>query len=96
MSILNIWGDDPYPINPLREKWTAEYPKYDCKTDGYKCMFCGDCTNGDYWKCPEEDLDIYQKYLDELDAWKDRHPNWCKELTEYWNTVSLESLIEKE
>jgi hypothetical protein len=29
-------------------------------------MWCGRCPLGDNWKCPEEDKEVYEKYLKEL------------------------------
>lgn len=51
------------PKNPLAEKWDFLYPP--CAYQGYICMFCGDCRLGDYWKCPEEDIEIYEQYSKE-------------------------------
>lgn len=56
------------PKNPLVEKWDSLYPP--CEHEGYNCMFCRDCRFGDYWKCPEEDREVYEQ--------------WAKEYNEYF------------
>jgi hypothetical protein len=80
MSKLDIYPDDPMPQNPLKEKWKEKYPpipmpQYSQVCDGYSCMWCGRCPQGDNWKCPEEDLEEYQKYENALNSWYERHPN---------------------
>lgn len=59
------------PKNPLMDKWLKLYPpkpmaQYSQVCDGYSCMWCGRCPHGDNWKCPEEDKEVYEKYLEEL------------------------------
>lgn len=56
-----------FPKNPLKEKWNKLYPptpmsQYSQVCDGYSCMWCGRCPKGDYWKVPEEDKEIWDKY----------------------------------
>ena len=66
------------PVNPLKEKWDKLYPptpkpQYSQVCDGYSCMWCGRCPNGDYWKVPEEDKDIYDKWYKEYTDYCDSH-----------------------
>ena len=68
---------DP-PKNPLKEKWDKLYPpipkpEYSEVCDGYSCIGCSRCPNGDYWKVPEEDKDIYEQYRKEFDNYCDNH-----------------------
>ena len=68
---------DP-PKNPLKEKWDKLYPPtpmpyYSQVCDGYSCMWCGRCPSGDYWKVPEEDKDIYDKWYKEYNDYCDSH-----------------------
>lgn len=55
------------PENPLKEKWAKLYPpipkpEYSQVCDGYSCMWCGRCPNGDNWKVPEEDREVWEEY----------------------------------
>lgn len=55
------------PTNPLKEKWTKLYPpipkpEFSQVCDGYSCMWCGRCPNGDYWEVPEEDKEVWEQY----------------------------------
>lgn len=60
-KILNEDGTEySPPPNPLAEKWKKLYPS--CGSGGYKCMYCGKCPYGEYWKVPEEDRDEYAAY----------------------------------
>ena len=66
------------PENPLKEKWKEKYPKIPDTLasqvcDGYSCMWCGRCPDGDYWKVPEEDKEAYDKYKAEYDKYIDSH-----------------------
>ena len=63
---------DP-PKNPLKEKWDGLFPG--CESTGYKCMFCGECPHGDYWKVPDEDKDIYDAYLQTVQQYNAEHGN---------------------
>ena len=73
-KIINEDGTDyDPPKNPLSEKWNRLYPG--CKTDGYKCMFCGDCPYGEYWKVPEEDRDVFITYLQAFNQYNIEHGN---------------------
>lgn len=72
--MLNIVGLDTIPQNPLEEKWSKLYPpvprpEFSQVCDGYSCMWCGRCPNGDSWVCPPEDKEVYEKYRKELDDW---------------------------
>lgn len=75
-ELLNDDGTvfDP-PVNPLKEKWDKLYPptKDGQPCWGHRCMFCHRCPMGDYWKCPDEDRDIYDKYLEEYWAYMRAH-----------------------
>lgn len=56
-----------YPQNPLKEKWDKLYPpipmpQYSQVCDGYSCMWCGRCPEGEYWEVPEEDKEIWEQY----------------------------------
>ena len=58
------------PVNPLEEKWSKLYPpipmpQYSQVCDGYSCMWCGRCPQGERWECPEEDKEVYEKYRNE-------------------------------
>lgn len=60
-----------FPKNPLAEKWNRLYPptpkpEYSQVCDGYSCMCCGRCPKGSYWKVPEEDKEIWDKYQKEI------------------------------
>ena len=66
--ILNEDGTvyDP-PKNPLEEKWNKLYPptpmpQYSQVCDDYSCMWCGRCPDGDHWKVPEEDREVWDEY----------------------------------
>ena len=66
------------PKNPLEEKWAKLYPpipmpQYSQVCDGYSCMWCGRCPQGDNWKVPEEDKEVYEKYKKELNEYYNRH-----------------------
>ena len=78
-GILNEDGTvyDP-PINPLKEKWAKLYPptpmpQYSQVCDGYSCMWCSRCPYGDKWKCPEEDKEVYERYLKERQEYMELH-----------------------
>lgn len=83
--VSRFFVDDPPPRNPLVEKWNTKYPpepkpEYSQVCDGYSCMWCSRCPAGEYWKCPEEDLDVYRKYVGEVENWKERHPKWMDKM----------------
>lgn len=66
------------PVNPLKEKWEKLYPptpmpQYSQVCDGYSCMWCGRCPQGDNWKCPEEDKEVYEQYLKERREYTELH-----------------------
>lgn len=75
-AIMSDYADDPMPVNPLKEKWDREYPKGNCKGWGYGCMFCDDCPKGEYWVVPTEDIDVYADYMEALNEWYKRHPEF--------------------
>ena len=65
------------PKNPLKEKWERLYPptpkpEFSQVCDGYSCMYCGRCPNGDYWECPEEDIEVFTQ--------------WQRDVQEYYKT----------
>ena len=69
---------DDMPINPLKDKWAKLYPpipkpEYSQVCDGYSCMWCGRCPHGSLWKCPEEDLEVYNEYRKKLDDYIAKH-----------------------
>ena len=68
---------DP-PKNPLKEKWDKLYPpipkpNWSQVCDGYSCMWCERCPNGDGWQAPEEDKEEYEKYKKEFNEYCDSH-----------------------
>lgn len=69
---------DDMPVNPLKEKWDKLYPpipkpEFSQVCDGYSCMWCGRCPHGGLWKCPEEDLEVYNEYRKKLDEYLIKH-----------------------
>ena len=81
INIVNGDGTpfDP-PKNPLIEKWNKLYPpipipQYSQVCDGYSCLFCGRCPSGEHWEVPEEDKEIYNKYIEEFNAYMILHGN---------------------
>ena len=73
------------PVNPLKEKWEKLYPptsmpQYSQVCDGYSCMWCGRCPHGDYWKCPEEDKEVYEQYIKERREYTELHNPRFKDL----------------
>lgn len=77
---MKVFENDPIPKNPLKDKWDKKYPIIPRTCDGYSCMFCNQCPSGEYWKCPEEDLEEYTAYLKKFEEWEKRHPNYLEEL----------------
>lgn len=77
--ILNEDGTEYNPpVNPLTEKWTRLYPpipmpQYSQVCDGYSCMYCDRCPQGDQWKCPEEDIEIWTQYVKEYGEYMREH-----------------------
>ena len=66
------------PINPLKEKWDRLYPpipmpQYSQVCDGYSCIYCGRCPRGENWVVPEEDVDEWNRYMNELSKYLNSH-----------------------
>ena len=79
--VSNLFPDDLMPKNPLLSKWREKYPpepkpEFSQVCDGYSCMWCGRCPEGEYWKCPEEDVEVYKQYQLDYSQWMIRHPDW--------------------
>lgn len=81
---LNVVNEDgtplgfEYPENPLKEKWDKLYPpkpmpQYSQVCDGYSCMWCGRCPEGEYWEVPEEDKEIWEQYREQLREYERIH-----------------------
>lgn len=74
LNVINEDGtsiDFEFPVNPLEEKWDKLYPpipmpQYSQVCDGYSCMWCGRCPDGSYWKVPEEDEEVWERYQEQL------------------------------
>lgn len=74
LNVVNEDGtplDFEYPKNPLEEKWSKLYPptpmpQYSQVCDGYSCMWCGRCPNGENWKVPEEDKEVWEQYQEQI------------------------------
>lgn len=71
MDKLVIVDIDEFPVNPLEKKWNELYPPTPMPSrsqvcDGYSCMWCSRCPKGDNWKVPEEDMEIYENYQEEV------------------------------
>ncbi len=90
IELVNEDGTDcnfEYPENPLKEKWKRLYPpipkpEYSQVCDGYSCMCCGRCPKGDYWKVPEEDMEVWNKYQKDIAEYHRIHnPSLYKMLT---------------
>ena len=87
-KILNEDGTEYCPPpNPLEEKWEKLYPA--CGSGAtYKCIYCGKCPYGEYWKVPEEDRDAYNAYrktvhqyhLDHGNVFNDMHREMLKKM----------------
>lgn len=80
-TLLNEDGTEfAPPPNPLQEKWDKLYPpvpmpQFSQVCDGYSCMWCGRCPRGDNWKVPEEDIEVWNKYQNELrEYWEAHNP----------------------
>lgn len=84
--LINEDGTDmlDYPKNPLLEKWSKLYPpvsipEYSEVCDGYSCDGCSRCPYGTEWIVPEEDLEIWNEYQNEvLEYNKIHNPNLYK------------------
>jgi len=81
LNVVNEDGTDvalEYPKNPLKEKWDKLYPpipmpQYSQVCDGYSCMWCGRCPEGDNWKIPEEDKEVWEEYLNQIKEYNKIH-----------------------
>lgn len=80
IKLINEDGTDlsNFPENPLEEKWHRLYPpipkpEYSQVCDGYSCMHCGRCPKGSYWKVPEEDKEVWDKYQEEIMEYHKNH-----------------------
>lgn len=72
LHVVNEDGTEIFdtPVNPLFEK----YPR--CSSWGYKCIYCGECPSGDHFdiaKLPEEDQQVYKKWLQECREYNKKH-----------------------
>ena len=70
-----------FPKNPLKEKWDKLYPPTPmpqfCQVcDGYSCIYCGRCPKGSLWEVPEEDREIWEKYMQEVREYNRTHNNF--------------------
>lgn len=69
-----------HPKNPLFDI----YPQ--CKWEGYKCMYCGKCPAGEYFKVtelPREEQDMYYAYQEECRKYNEIHnPSLVKRVYE--------------
>lgn len=73
-KILNEDGTEFCPPpNPLEEKWAKLYPA--CGSGGYKCVYCGKCPYGEYWKVPEEDIPEWTAYSITVHQYNLEHGN---------------------
>ena len=73
------------PENPLKEKWAKLYPpipmpQYSQVCDGYSCIYCGRCPQGDLWKVPEEDREVWKQYQKDLADYDAKHNSSEKDL----------------
>lgn len=77
MGRINVVNEDgtpmgyDFPVNPLNEKWDRLYPPTPMPhlskvCDGYSCAWCGRCPSGDNWEVPEEDLEVWEQYLEQV------------------------------
>jgi hypothetical protein len=84
-----------FPKNPLKEKWDKLYPpipkvEYSQVCDGYSCMWCGRCPNGEYWKVPEEDIEIWNNYQEQIRQYNQLHnPDLTKTMDDYLQKVLI-------
>ena len=84
MSMIELYNEDGTlyepPVNPLKEKWDKLYPptpmpQYSQVCDGYSCAYCGRCPSGEYWECPEEDREEYERYFKKVREYNEAHLN---------------------
>ncbi len=76
-----IWRDGSQfkpPKNPLEAKWAKLYPpvpkpEYSQVCDGYSCMWCDRCPNGEDWEVPEEDKAVYAQWRSEYNTYIQSH-----------------------
>ena len=73
------WSDGtPYnpPENPLKEKWTTLYPPCnlsDRSNLNYSCIFCDRCPNGEYWRVPIADKEVWRQHQLDVKAYIKDH-----------------------
>ncbi len=83
---IEIVNEDGTPItNTPRNGLYEKYPE--CKSEGYKCMYCGDCPSGDNFdvtKLPEEDQVVFKKWLED-----------CREYNKIHNPTIYRKLYEE-
>lgn len=81
LNVVNEDGtsvDFEYPKNPLKEKWDKLYPptpmpQYSQVCDGYSCMWCSRCPDGDNWKVPEEDKEVWEQHQEQIREYNKVH-----------------------
>lgn len=39
----------------------------------YSCMWCDECPEGEFWKCPDELTDDWKKHNEIIDEYMDTH-----------------------
>lgn len=86
------WSDGtPYnpPENPLKEKWAKLYPPCNLSDLGsfdYSCLFCNKCPNGEHWRVPEEDKEVWMQHQLDVKAYIKDHGG----LGELWLELNID------